>query len=156
LGRIQQEVCIHTGLPRKALHPHPDGWKQDGDDGKENIFGRAYTRVRETKPTDTGGLKYIRTLPIQRPITDDVGEVEVYFAFKGNYIRTTVRSGLTQEEAEQLGGVQFEGNVGLIEFHPPKTDLTYRFKAMFCQNRENAVWTKCDRTDSGDEEWVLF
>jgi hypothetical protein len=67
-----------------------------------------------------------------------------------------VRSDLTQEEAEQLGGAQFDGNVGLIEFRPPTRDLTYRFKAMYCKNRENAGWTKCDRTDSGDEEWVLF
>jgi hypothetical protein len=154
-SEIEQEVCIHTGLKRRALHPHPDGWKQDGDDGKEDIFGKVYTRVRKTKP-ETGGVKYVRTLPPPRPITDDVEEVEVYFAFKGNYTSKVVRADLTQEQAERMGGVEFDGNVGLIEFNSPKTDLTYRFKAMYCQNRETAVWTRCDRTDSGDEECVLF
>jgi hypothetical protein len=27
---------------------------------------------------------------------------------------------------------------------------------MYFKDRDNAVWTKCDRTDSADEEWVLF
>jgi hypothetical protein len=44
-SEIEQAVCESTGIERRALHPHPDGWKQDGDDGKEDIFGKAYTRV---------------------------------------------------------------------------------------------------------------
>jgi hypothetical protein len=154
MSEIEQSVRLETGLPQRALHPHPDGWKQDGDDGKEDFFGKVYTKVRKEKPTP-GGVKYIRTLPL-RPVQDDVEEVEVCFAFRGSYIQVKVPSNLTQEEAEQMGGIQFEGNVGLIEFRPPTTDLTYRFKAMHCKNREEAVWTKCDRTDSGDEEWALF
>jgi hypothetical protein len=100
-NEIEQEVPEAAGLAQRALHPHPDGLKQEGDDGKSDIFGKAYTKVRKVKPS--GGVKYIRTLPI-RPVTDDVEEVEVYFAYRGNYIRVKVPSNLTQEEAEQMAG----------------------------------------------------
>jgi hypothetical protein len=55
-----------------------------------------------------------------------------------------------------MGGAHFDGNICLFEFRPPTTDTTYRFKAMYCRNRQEAVCICCDRTDSSDEEWVLF
>jgi hypothetical protein len=152
-SEIEQDVRDRTDQPVRALFPHPFGLKQDGEDGKSDRFGRAYTRVRKEKPS--GSVRYIRTLPV-RPLPEDVEEVEVYFAYRGQYSKVKVPSNLTQKEAEQIGGAHFEGNVCLFEFRPPTMDLTYRFKAMFCRNREEAARICCDRKDSADEEWVLF
>jgi hypothetical protein len=91
-SEIEQEVRDYTGLDVKALYPHPDGHKQDGEDGKSDRFGKAYTRVRKEKPS--GGVRYIRTLPV-RPIPDDVEEIEVYFAYRGQYSKVKVTSNLT-------------------------------------------------------------
>jgi hypothetical protein len=71
-------------------------------------------------------VSYIRTLPL-RPVPDDVEEVEFYFAFRGNYILTKVRSDATQEDIEKMGGNQFHGNLCLTDFHPPTEGTNYRF-----------------------------
>jgi hypothetical protein len=74
-SEIEQKVRWHTGNPQKALTTHPDGLKQDGDDRRSDILGKAYTKVRKTKPTP-GKVNYIRTVPL-RPVPEDIEEVEV-------------------------------------------------------------------------------
>jgi hypothetical protein len=153
-SEIEQNVREQTGLKPRALARHPDGLKQDGDDGKDHIFGKAYTRVRKTKPAP-GGVTYTRPLP-REPLPEDVTEVEVYFGYRGQYIKTTIRSDLTHEDAERQGMATFDGNVCLTDFHPPSQDTTYRFKATYCRDRDNATWINFKRSDTADEEWVLF
>jgi hypothetical protein len=101
-GKLEQDVCELTGNPRRAPIRHPDGLKQDGDDGKSDIFGKAYTKVRKVVP-NAGRLNYIRTEPLP-VITGDAEEVEVYFAFQGTYSRVMVSSEATQEQIERTGG----------------------------------------------------
>jgi hypothetical protein len=43
-----------------------DGYKQDGDDGKDHMFGKSYVRVRKEKPVP-GGVRYIPALPLRKP-----------------------------------------------------------------------------------------
>jgi hypothetical protein len=85
-----------------------------------------------------------------------VEEVEVYLAFCGNYVPFVVRSDITQEQMETLGSEYFKCNLGLMDFRPPQAGIHYRLKAMFCKDRENAAWLDCKRSDTADEEWVLF
>jgi hypothetical protein len=102
-------------------------------------------------------LSYIKTLPLRTPEPDrEVEEIEVYFAFCGNYVPFIVKSNVTQQDIETLGSDYFRGNLGLIEFRPPQPGTHYRLKAMFCRDRENAAWMDCKRSDSADEELVLF
>jgi hypothetical protein len=153
-SELEQEVCELTGNPRKSLIRHPDGLKQDGDDGREDIFGKAYTKVRKTVP-NSGKLNYIRTEPLP-PAPIDAAEVEVYFAFRGNYSRVTVSSDVSQEDVERMGCNHFQSNVCLTDFHAPTPGTNDRFKAMYCRDRDNASWIVCKRSDTADEEWVLF
>jgi hypothetical protein len=95
-------------------------------------------------------------LPLRPRREDDVEEVSVYFAFCGNYVPFILRSDATQEEVEILGSNHFKGNLGLIDFKPPVSGTHYRIKAMCCRDRDNAAWIDCRRSDSADEEWVLF
>jgi hypothetical protein len=120
-----------------------------------DAFGKIYTKVRKTKPSPAP-VSYIRTVPLRPPPADDVEEVEVYFAFRGNYVPFVLRSDVTQEEVEILGSNHFQGNLCLIDFRPPVAGTNYRFTAMFCRDRENAAWIVCKRSDTADEEWVLF
>jgi hypothetical protein len=154
-SEIEQEVRDHTGIPERPLSPHPDGLRKDGDDGKSDAFGKAYTKVRRTKPSPAP-VSYIRTVPLRTPPTKDVEEIEVYFAFCGNYVPFILRSDVTQQQVEILGSDYFKGNLCLIDFRPPQAGLHYRFKAMFCQDRDNTAWLVCKRNDTADEEWVLF
>jgi hypothetical protein len=154
-SEIDQKTKELIGLPAKPLHPHPDGYKEDGADGKDHKFGEAYVRQGPKEKPKPGGVRYIKTLPMAK-VDEAVEQVDVCFGFKGNYIRTRVPSDLTHEDAERLGCAEFNGDVGLIEFRPPTKDLTYRSKAMYCKDRDNAVWTKCGRTDTSDEEWILL
>jgi hypothetical protein len=50
-SELEQEVRGKTGNKQRSLTTHPDGLKQDGDDGRSDIFGKVYTKVRKTKPT---------------------------------------------------------------------------------------------------------
>jgi hypothetical protein len=154
-SEIEQNVREFTGIAEKPLFPHPDGLKKDGDDGKSDAFGRAYTKVRKTKP-NPAPVSHIRTVPLRTPVEKNVEEIEVYFAFCGKYVPFIIRSDITQQQVEMLGSDYFKGNLGLIDFRPPQAGLHYRFKAMFCQDRENAAWIDCKRSDTADEEWVLF
>jgi hypothetical protein len=95
------------------------------------------------------------TLPLRNP-DEEVAEVEVCVGFQGQYTKHKVPSNAAQEEIERLGCHEYQGNVALVDFRPQAEDFLYRFKAMYCQDRESAVWTKCGRTDSADEKWVLF
>jgi hypothetical protein len=102
-------------------------------------------------------VSYIRTVPVRTPPEDrDVEEIEVHFAFCGNYVPFILRSDVSQEQTEVLGSDYFKGNLGLIDFRPPRPGLHYRFKAMFCKDRESAAWLDCKRSDTADGEWVLF
>jgi hypothetical protein len=123
------------------------GWKQDGDDGKTDISGKPYTKVRKTVPTP-GRVNYKRTLPSPPPPDPDAEEVEVYFAFRGNYVRVNVLTNETQEEIEKKGGNQFQGNLCLTDFRSPTEGVTYR--------NDTAAWIVCKRNDTADEEWDLF
>jgi hypothetical protein len=67
-----------------------------------------------------------------------------------------VSSDATQEQIERMGINHFNCNVCLTEFRPPSPSLNYRFKAMYCRDRDNASWINCKRSDTADEEWVLF
>jgi hypothetical protein len=155
MSEVEQSVRDETGIPFQKVEPHPDGFKKGGSDGRDHVFGKSTVRAKPKKKKPTGGVKYINTVPLAKR-DDDVEQIDVFFGFKGSYIAKRVPSDLTHEEAERLGCEEFQGVVGLIDFRPPTKDLTYRFKSMFCRDREDAVWTKCDRTDSADEEWVLF
>jgi hypothetical protein len=62
-SEIEQNVREQTGLKPRALSRHPDGLKQDGDDGKDHIFWKAYTRIRKTKPAP-GGVTYTSKRPL--------------------------------------------------------------------------------------------
>jgi hypothetical protein len=66
---LEQEVCDKTGNPRRPQIRDPDGLKQDGDDGKDSIFGKAYTKVRKVVPNPLR-LNYIRTEPLPVPDED--------------------------------------------------------------------------------------
>jgi hypothetical protein len=55
-----------------------------------------------------------------------------------------------------MGSKLFNGNFCLIDFRPPVPGIHYRFKAMFCRDRENSAWLDCQRSDTAEEEWVLF
>jgi hypothetical protein len=157
MAEIEQEVRELTGNEFKAVDPHPDGYKKNGDDGRDHEFGKStFGPSPKKEKLAPGGVSYIKTLPLSPPVDDDVEIVEVYFGFKGTYVHKKVASNLSQAEIERLGCEEFQGTVGLIEFRPPSKDLTYRFKAMYCRDRDDAAWTKCDRTDSADEEWVLL
>jgi hypothetical protein len=90
-----------------------------------------------------------------------VGYPPCHFTLAGssareNYARVNVRSDATQGEIEKMGSNHFEGNLCLTEFRPPTDGLNYRFKAMYCHDRDNASWLVCKRSDSADEESVLF
>jgi hypothetical protein len=126
MSEVEQSVRDKTGIPFQKVAPHPEDFKKDGSDGRDHVFGKSTVRAKPNKKKPTGGVKYIKTVPLAKR-DDDVEQIDVFFGFKGNYIAKRVPS-----------------------------DLTYRFKSMFCRDREDAVWTKCDRTDSADEEWVLF
>jgi hypothetical protein len=91
-----------------------------------------------------------------KSVPKDPDTVEVYFGLKGKYERVEIRSDATQEEIEMHGCDFYNGNVVLIECPPPMTDVSYKFKTMFCHDRENAASVKCDRTDTVDEEWILL
>jgi hypothetical protein len=54
MSEIERGAREATGLPERPLHPHPDGYKQDGNDGKDHMFGKAYTPVRQEKPKPGG------------------------------------------------------------------------------------------------------
>jgi hypothetical protein len=154
-SEIEQEVGHRTGISEMPVPPHSDRLKKDGKDGRDDAFGRSYTRVRKTKP-NPAPVSYIKTIPLRTPEERDVEEVEVHFACCGNYVPFIVRSDATQEEIGTLGSDYFKGNFCLIDFRPPQAGLHYRFKAMFCKDRENAAWLDCHRGDTADEEWVLF
>jgi hypothetical protein len=98
-SEIEQEAREATGLPRRALHAHPDGYKQDGDDEKDHMFGKVYPRVHEEKPKP-GGVSHIRPLP-KKPVEEDAEEADVHFAFKRNHVKSRVSSNLTQAKIEQ-------------------------------------------------------
>jgi hypothetical protein len=63
---------------------------------------------------------------------------------------------VTQEEVEIMARDEFKGNVGLIAFSSPIGGCSYKFKAMYCPDRENAAWVRCARTDSNNEDWALL
>jgi hypothetical protein len=151
----EQEGREHTGIKAKPITRNPDGLKKDGKDDREDVFGKSYTRIRKTKPSPAP-VGYIRTMPLRTPEERDVEEVQVHFASCGNYTPFIVRSDATQEQIETLGSDFYKGNFGLIDFRPPVAGIHYRFKAMFCRDRENAAWMACNREDTADEEWVLF
>jgi hypothetical protein len=156
-SKLEQEVREATGIKERPLPPHPDGHKADGDDGKSDKFGKAYTKVRKVKPTPAPvRFSYDRSIFQKAPEERDVEDVEVYLAFCGNYVPITVRSDVSQKEIETLGSDYFKCNLGLMDFQPPKPGNHYRLKAMVCQDRENAAWLDCRRSDTIDEEWVLF
>jgi hypothetical protein len=52
-SEIEQEVADKTGFQRKKFHLHLDEYKQDRADGKDDQFGRAYTKARKAKPNPT-------------------------------------------------------------------------------------------------------
>jgi hypothetical protein len=152
---IEQQVREKTGLRAKPITPNPDGLKRQGKDDKDDVFGKAYTRVRKTKP-GPAPVSYTRTMKLRTPEERSVDEVEVFFASCGNYTPFIVRTDATQEQIETLSCEFYQGNFGLIDFRPPVPGIHYRFKAMFCQDRDNAAWLACQREDTADEEWVLF
>jgi hypothetical protein len=154
-SEIEQEVREKTGNPAMPIQPHPDGHKKDGKDGRDDAFGRSYTKVRKTKP-GPAPVSYIKTIPLRVIDDPNVEQVEVYFASCGNYIPQTVSSNITQQEIETMACNLFNGNFGLIDFRPPAPGIHYCFKAMFCRERENAAWLDCQRGDTAEEEWVLF
>jgi hypothetical protein len=99
-SELEQAARSVTCLPERKLHPHSDGYKQDGDDGKDHLFGKAYTHVRKEKPAP-GGVKYIPTRPLPKPVLD-AKEVEVYFGFRETYTKHKVPDNVTQEEIERM------------------------------------------------------
>jgi hypothetical protein len=62
----------------------------------------------------------------------------------------------TKEQVEEIGCKEIGANIALIDFQLPEKDVSYRSKAMFCQDRDNSVWVRCERTNSAEEECVLF
>jgi hypothetical protein len=121
-SEIEQEVREHTGIKENPLPPHPDGHKKDGKDGRDDAFGKSYTRVRKTKPSQAP-VSYIRTMPLRTPEERDVEEIEVYFACCGYYVPFLVRSDASQQEIETLGSDYFKGNFCLIDFSPRFQDF---------------------------------
>jgi hypothetical protein len=51
----EQGVRKETGTPRKPLHPHPDGYKEAGDDGKDHKFGKSYKKKERVIPCKQAG-----------------------------------------------------------------------------------------------------
>jgi hypothetical protein len=76
---LEQDVREKTGNPAMPITPHPDGHKKDGKDGRDDVFGKSYTKVRKTK--DPAPFSYTKVTPRSVVETRDVEQVEVYFAF---------------------------------------------------------------------------
>jgi hypothetical protein len=155
-SELGQEVRSESGLPREPLHPHPDGHKVDGPDGEDHKYGKSYSRFeRPVVSRQIGELHMVQQITPAPRIRDD-SMVEVYFGFRGKYERVLIPENATQEEVERQAQMRYQGCVGLIDLPLPSEDISYKFKAMYCRDRENAAWIRCDRTDTVDEEWILF
>jgi hypothetical protein len=148
-SEVEQEVSESTGLQRRPIYPHSDGYKDAGKDGDDRRFGKSFVKERPLR--HTGGMRFVpQIVPVTRK--KDATIVDFCFGFQGKYHRYQTRENATHEEVEIIGRDYFGGNVALIDFPTPLQD---KFKAMYFQDPDNAAWTRCDRTDMADEEWIL-
>jgi hypothetical protein len=71
MSEVEQSVRDETGIPFQKVEPHPDGFKKEGSDGRDHVFGKSTVRAKPKKKKPTGGVKYIKTVPLAKR-DDDV------------------------------------------------------------------------------------
>jgi hypothetical protein len=85
-----QAAREQTGLPERKLHPHPDGYKDEAADGKDDQFAKAYSQRNmksQTMAKPRGGVEYKSSIPADTPPpADDGEEIQFYFGCHGHYI----------------------------------------------------------------------
>jgi hypothetical protein len=125
----EHRVRVSNGVPALPVERHPDGHREDPDDGSHPMHGRRYLdqRLIIFRPSKPAAAPFQPTLPVV-PLALSDQSVDIKIGMHGNWEPFTVPRMITEEDLNKLASKHFGPRVATPDYRAtPYQTQQFRF-----------------------------